>query len=293
MEHKTIAILGGDLRTVYLANGLAEAGWAVSSVFLEDGGKLLPGVRRGEFPGALLARAEAVLLPVPALEEEMELRAPLWPVKVPLEPLLDQIPAGTPVLGGQIKPPLREALEARGLPAYDLLDREELTVDNAAYTAEDALALAIQESPRSILGARCVVVGYGRIGKILARYLAALGAKVTVTARRPEHLAWIRVDGHTPWETARLAEIVSGADILFNTVPCRVLERSALRQMKREALVIDLASQPGGVDMDSAREMGIRTLWALSLPGKMTPQAAGESIAAAVENILKERRLTQ
>lgn len=292
MTHQSIAVVGGDLRAVYLANRFAEAGWAVSTLFLQNSLPFIHGITQHDTPSMLLPHTKAVILPVPALGEALELNTPLWPEKILLKPLLEYIPVGTPVLGGKLGSILKD-LEKCGLPAYDLLEREELTVNNAAYTAEGALAVAMQESPRAILGSQCVVVGYGRIGRLLARYLTALGGVVTITARRPEHLAWIRAEGHIPWETARLAEIAANTDILFNTVPHQVVGLEILKRMKKDVLLIDLASNPGGLDRASAQKIGLKTVWALGLPGKWSPQSAGESIASTVESILEERRLSQ
>ena len=291
MQKEEIVILGGDLRTAYLSGRLAKAGKRVTLLFWKGDGGVCPDVRTGLSPEAALPGASAVVLPMPAMAGDQDLNAPYWPEKVPLEPLLEKIPAGTPVMGGSLGPGLKKMLEVRELPAYDLLDREELAVINAACTAEGALAEAVRESPRAILESRCVVVGYGRIGRVLSRYLSALGAKVTVTARRPEHMAWIRTEGGRPWKTSRLKELLPEADFIFNTVPKRLIEGEVLERIRPDALVVDLASRPGGVDLDGAGKRGIKVIWALGLPGKVAPRMSGESIAEAVENIVLERRL--
>ena len=52
--------------------------------------------------------------------------------------------------------------------------------------------------------------------------------------------------------------------------------------------MIDLASKPGGIDFDAARELGVNTIWALSLPGKVAPISAGQIICDTIHNILTE-----
>ena len=292
MEIGKIAILGGDLRTVYLANALHKTGYTVSPMFLEDSGRLSPQIKKESLVQDALNWYSTVVLPVPVLKEG-RLNAPLWHEPIELCPLLEQISACTLVLGGLMPQALRQRLDALQLPWIDILEREELIVDNAAYTAEGALAVAMAESPRSILSSRGVVVGYGHIGRILARYLAALGAHVTVTARRPEHYSWIYVEGYTPWPTEKVGEVLSQADFVFNTVPHLVLGEEALSKANHDAVYIDLASRPGGIDFDYAAKAGLKTVWALSLPGKVNPKSAGESIAVTIQNILEERRVAQ
>ncbi|MBQ8670514.1 MAG: dipicolinate synthase, partial [Oscillospiraceae bacterium] len=67
-------------------------------------------------------------------------------------------------------------------------------------------------------------------------------------------------------------------------------DRRVLAALPRDAVVIDLASKPGGVDFDTARQMGVKTIWALSLPGKVAPISSGEAIKDTILNILDERR---
>ena len=289
-----IVILGGDLRTAYLSGRLARDGHKVTLLFWKGAGELCPGVRLGAPPEEALPRASAVVLPTPASSGEGALNAPYWPEKVPLEPLAALIPRGIPVMGGSLGsmgPGAKLKLEEKNIPVYDLLDREELAVINAACTAEGALAEAVGGSPRALLESRCVVIGYGRIGRVLSRYLSALGARVTVTARRPEHFAWIRTEGSRPWATSRLREVLPEADFVFNTVPKRLLEGAVLDGIRPDTLVIDLASSPGGIAPEEAKRRGLQVIWARGLPGKVAPRMAGESIAEAVEDILLERGL--
>ncbi len=291
MEEKKILLLGGDRRTVWLARLLLKKGWTVYSGFLKD--RDLPEeIKKWEPEEEMPEKLEAVMLPVPALGAGTRLRTSLWPEPVELAPLLDRLPPGTLVAGGKLKPLVEPMLAARNLVGEDLLDREELTVMNAAYTAQGAVEIALRETETSLLGARCTVTGYGRIARILARYLAALGARVTVAARRAEQLAWAQVEGYYTVEISRLAEKASQTDILFNTAPGLVAGYPVLSGLPRDVLVVELASPPGGIDLDTARELGLRVIPAGGLPGKCAPRAAGESIAHALENILKERRAT-
>ena len=62
-----------------------------------------------------------------------------------------------------------------------------------------------------------------------------------------------------------------------------------LNKLRKDTLMIDLASKPGGVDFNIAGKLGLKVIWALSLPGKVAPVSSGEIIAGTVLNILKER----
>ena len=58
--------------------------------------------------------------------------------------------------------------------------------------------------------------------------------------------------------------------------------------MHKDTLIIDLASKPGGVDFNAAKECGIKTIWALALPGKKLPVSAGKIMARTVIDTLED-----
>ena len=159
---------------------------------------------------------------------------------------------------------------------------------NTLPTAEGAIQIALEELPITLQGCRTLVLGYGRLGRALAPRLTALGAKVSVAARKWSDLAWIEAAGCTAEHSGELRGWLCAFDLIINTVPTRLLGEEALAELKPGCLVIDLASKPGGVDWEAARRLGVRTVWALSLPGKVAPVTAGKSIRSTIYNILNE-----
>ena len=151
----------------------------------------------------------------------------------------------------------------------------------------------MSEVPHTINGARCLVIGYGRLGRVLTRLLAALGAKVCVSARRDEDLAWIRTIGCEGVHTEDLDAVLHRFDLIFNTVPAPVLDAHALRQIRPGVPVIELASAPGGIDLESAKALGTKTVFALSLPGKCAPVTAGRIIEESILHILAAEEVVQ
>ena len=150
--------------------------------------------------------------------------------------------------------------------AADYYKNEELLIENAIPTAEGALAIAMEELPITIFGSKVLVTGYGRVAKTAAKTFSALGASVTVAARKYSDLAWAGFDGCKTEHISNLSSAVKGKDIIINSVPSVIFDKSVLKNTK--GLIIDLASKPGGVDFEAAKELGSRVVWALSLPGK-------------------------
>ena len=154
---------------------------------------------------------------------------------------------------------------------------------NAPPTAEGAIQIAMEELPITLHDARALVIGFGRLGRALAPRLRALGTRVWVSARRYEQRAAAESMGLGSEGVDHLPDWLCSYDLVFNTVPARILGVEELAALKEGALVIDLASRPGGVDMDAAA--------ALSLPGKVAPVTSGRYIKDTIYHIMEELNL--
>ena len=162
---------------------------------------------------------------------------------------------------------------------------------NAVPTAEGAVQLAMEHLPITIHGSRVLVIGFGRVGRLTAQRFQALGARVSVAARRYDQLAWAQAMGFGGEHLAHLKGWLCGYDLIVNTVPAQVLGIEELEDVKLDCLILDLASKPGGVDLGAAGKLGLTVIWALSLPGKVAPVTAGAAIRDTVYNMLRELEL--
>ncbi len=283
---KTISVIGGDLRTLTLAGLLAEDGYSVHIFGFDkniDTDNLLVAKNLHD-----AIQSEVIILPIPASGDNVTINAPYAEKPILLDDFFAMIGASKLVLAGHISPMLAVRFDREAIAYIDYYNREELMVKNAVPTAEGAVSIALSEMPVTLFGSKALVVGYGRIGKILTKLLLAMGAEVTVSARRWGDLAWIEGAGAKAVNTAKIANGISEYDVIFNTVPNMVLGESELSMMDKNALIIDLASTPGGVDLKAAKELKRRVIWALSLPGKTAPISAGHIIKDTVINILSE-----
>lgn len=279
-------VLGGDQRQVKLARQLAEDGHWVQTCAME-----LRGAEE-ELTGSDTLRgmewADCVILPLPALGEDGMLNAPLSDRKLAAGDILASMRAGQLLCGGRLTPALVRQAEEKGIVVRDYFAREELAVLNAVPTAEGAIQIAMEELPTTIQGCRVLVIGFGRLGRMLACRLKGLGARVTVSARNYQDLAWIEALGYLPEHTEQLDGWLGGYSLVINTVPAPVLDGARLADLDKGCLVIDLASRPGGVDYEAAARLGVKTIHALSLPGRVAPESAGRIIRDTIYHILQE-----
>ncbi len=286
LRAKNIWVAGGDPRQAALAALLADDGHSVHTFALERGEGM-----RCEPSMAGADRADCLVLPLPAAGPGGLLNAPLAAAEHGLAEVLDALRPGQLVCAGMAGEELVEMARNRGLVLRDYFAREELAVMNAVPTAEGAIQIAMEELPITLHDARVLVIGFGRLGRALGPRLRGLGARVRVAARRYEQRAAAESMGLDSEGMDRLSDWLCSYDLVYNTVPSTVLGVEELAALKERALVIDLASRPGGVDMDAASTLGVRVVWALSLPGKAAPVTSGRYIKDTVYHIMEESDL--
>lgn len=278
---KTFGLIGGDRRQAELSHLLAADGNTVHTYGLSTWSP----AGAGELDRA--AAADVIVLPLPLCRGDGLLNCQEDPM--PTAELFRRLRPGQRILAGQVK--LQQHREAgdRGLTLEDYFLREELTVANAAATAEGAVQVAMEHLDETLLGMECLVLGFGRIGKLLCHRLQGLGAHVSATARRPSDLAWIRACGWRALETGALDGKLSRFGAVFNTVPSPVLDGALLKQLPSRCLCVDLASVQG-IDLAAAERLGLPNVWARCLPGRLSPRTAAAVIRDAVYYILMEER---
>lgn len=287
MKKYSFYIAGGDMRFVYLANSLAAEGYTVTA-FALSGAEGLSGdvIISGDSSEA--AFSDIVVLPLPCGGKDGNLNAPFDERKIPLAEIASRLEHGTVLVGGMIPESIKNAAEKRGVSVLDYFEREEFAVRNASLTAEAAVALALEAVNESISKMPVLILGHGRIGRLLGAMLKALDADVTIAARRYSDLAWIRSEGNKPIEFSRLDRKIGEYKVIFSTVPAMVLDKERLCLIDKNAVLIDLASMPGSIDFEAAGCLGLRAERALGLPGKFAPKTAGEIVKETVLNILNE-----
>lgn len=287
MRKKTL-VLGGDFRQLNMAQALERESFQIDlsgfdAPYLES----IPLPYRN-IEDICWREYEMVVFPLPVSKDEKTLNTPLFHGCISLQQVFGKLCSDQIVVGGMFSRSLKKGFSDAGIKVWDYFNREELAVRNAVPTAEGAIAIAMDETPFTIHGSHCLVAGNGRIGKVLAKMLCGIGAQVTVSARKYEDLAWIEANSYHAIRTDEIAKSAETFDIIFNTIPHPVINGAVLRNVKKDCLIIDLASKPGGVDFDCAKTLGLNTIWALSLPGAVAPETAGIIIKDTIMNIRNE-----
>ena len=288
MKNK-IAIIGGDLRIAKLATMLAKDENEIYVYGLEKSDDIKNVTNIIECPTIkkTIENVEIVIGPIPFSSNGNMINMPFSDKEITIREMMHNINAKVLIAGG-ISPEVYEMANDEYVEIIDIMKREELAVLNTIATAEGTIQIAIENTNRILHGSEALILGFGRIGKVLARKLAGLSVKVTCAARKDEDFAWIEAFGHKAVNINHLGENLKNFDIIINTVPHIVLTESKLQFVKNDVLLIDLASNPGGIDKRAVKERNLKFVWALSLPGRVAPTTTAEFIKDTIYNILKE-----
>lgn len=284
-----VAIVGGDLRIVKLAIMLAKDNNEVYVFGLENAEDLKDNdnIIQCDTIKKAIQNVDIVIGPIPFSSNGTTINTPFSEKEITIREMMHVINAKVLIAGG-ISPEVYEMANDEYIEIIDIMKREELAVLNTIATAEGTIQLAIENTNKILHGSEVLILGFGRIGKVLARKLAGLSVKVTCAARKDEDLAWIQAYGHKATNINVIGENLKSFDIIINTVPHLILSEEKLQYVKKECLLIDLASNPGGIDKKAVKERNLKFVWALSLPGKVAPTTSAEFIKETIYNILKE-----
>ena len=74
---------------------------------------------------------------------------------------------------------------------------------------------------------------------------------------------------------------------IFNTIPAPILTSALLEQISPSALLLDLASAPGGFNLEEAKAMGRNAHLLLGLPGKCAPLSSAEKMMSFIFQRIK------
>ena len=249
-----------DGKRLYCAGGTAAARYA---------GEYLGNfyIDLAERPGSDVG---AVLLDVPSFAPDGTLR-----MGGSVENLLAQLPPDVTVCGGNLDHPALDNYRC-----IDFLKDAQYQAENAYITAECAVEIALSYLPMTLRQCPVLVIGWGRIGKCLGQILHALGADMTVAARKDADRAICRGLGYAAVDTARMAENLGKYRLILNTAPERLLTREQLAQCHPDCVKIDLASKTG-MEGDSV-------IVARGLPGVHMPESSGRLIAETYVRLCRE-----
>lgn len=265
-------IIGGDKRLTYLSKKLLEDGNKVKTYANET-----EGIEEIKTKEELKEdKSEIIVSSIPLSKDGINVNTPLSEKNITLEEI-KQISKNKKFIAGNI-----DTIEGD-----DILKDEAFTILNTIPTAEGALQIAMEETNCTLHEQKVMVLGFGRVGKTLCNKLKNMNLEVYCVARKETDLAWIKAYGYNPIKLIDIKEYICKMNIIFNTIPIKILDKDLLVLLNKNTIIIDLASFPGGVDYDIAKKLQIKSILALGLPGKVAPESTANYIKEYIYKILK------
>ncbi len=274
-----ILIFGGDLRQISAAKLFKSKGYKVTVFAIAR--SVLEKYGVGDLYTDSFVPADINVFPLPVCKDGINVNCPLAERGYGFTETFRLFTPENKIYVGMASTFQKKFFEELKLNITDYYGFEELQIKNAVPTAEGAIELFLTSMPITIMESEVTVIGYGRIGRVLATRLKNLGADVTVCARSEKDLATARVDGMKSRCLSSFLKTPHRSDCIFNTVPFPLFNGDTANKTDT-SLFIDLASAPYGCDENALKCFGEKYIKAASLPGKTAPVTAGIIIAGTI-----------
>lgn len=268
--NRNITVIGYDNRTAIVYDMLTNDGYNVTAVNRkEDSFSISPG--------------DIIIFPIPYKDASGKIKG----TELSLADISPKLNSTNLIILGKSDGAFADIASRIGFEYIDINEDKRFKILNAIPTAEAAVSIAMENTRYTMWGQHTLVCGYGCIAKCLVKLLKGFGCDVTVSARKQSDLYDAEYAGCRTVRIENVADVMSEQDIVFNTCPALVLDKYALEKAKKQCIIIDLASRPGGCDFDFAKKNKINAKLYLSLPDVYAPQSAGENMYKIISSIIE------
>ena len=242
---ETFAIIGGDLRMIKLSNMLAKEKNIVYTYGLEKAEEIKhkENIIQCEKMADAVRNAQIVLGPIPFSSNGKQINSPFSNQEISIEELIQKCNSKI-LIAGSIKQEVQKLAKEENVKLIDIMEREELAVLNTISTAEGAIEVAMTNTNKVLHGSNVLILGFGRVAKIVAQKMKALSANVTCAARKKEDFAWMKAYGYNVENINKLKENLSKYDSIINTVPNLIMTSEEIQYIRQDSVLIELASKP-------------------------------------------------
>lgn len=291
--NKLITIIGGDARYLELIRQLQKVpNTTIHLVGFDKIEQGFTGLTQMDLYELELEKIDVIILPITGTNDTGDVETVFSDQSIKLsQEWFSKLNKKTIIFTGITNSYLTSKTQEAKLTLIPLLERDDVAIYNSIPTAEGTIMMAMENTDYTLHSSRVMVVGFGRVGNTVANKFSALGAKVSVSARKIRDLARITEMGLTAIPLNNLNKKVSDCDLLINTIPADIVTKEVIQQLPSHAMIIDLASKPGGTDFEYAKKRGIKAILAKSLPGIVAPKTAGRILADVINQILTEKDL--
>lgn len=277
-------VIGGDLRNVELIKLLKEDEKIVYSYGIN--------IKNSENLEDFLDDIEVVIGPIPFSRDGLTVNSKFIKNKILIKDLLEKM-KGKILIAGNISEDVKKLSQIYNIEVIDVMKSEKLAILNTIATAEGTIELMISNTNTIIFECNVLILGFGRVAKTLAQRLKDLVKSITCASIENDELSWIEVLGYEKInlndldKSQELLTSLANYNVIINTIPSQIFDEKKLQYIKKDTLLIDLASNPGGIDKEEVKKRKLKLIHALGLPGKVAPVSSAKFIKEVIYNYLK------
>lgn len=271
---KCVSIIGGDNRNLILSNLLKEEGYTVFRFGLGTEEKSME---------ECIKESNFIITATPFSLDAENIYSPLVDKKINIQKFIDLIHNKT-IIAGSISEEYINKFSCNGNRVVDIMKDNKLVIKNTIPTAEGVVKIIIENTSITINDSNIAILGFGRVGKRLAKVLNGMGANIFCLDTKKEEVANIERCGYNILKD--IYKELTSMVVIVNTVPKQILGKNEINSINKSTLIIDVSSKPGGVDFEYANQNGYNVIHALGLPGKIAPVTSAKYIKEIVENLI-------
>lgn len=290
------AVIGGDLRTIELIKIISKNsnyklktyGLKLNKDFKEKNITICNNLQDA------LYNSDIVIGPVPFSKDGENIYSIDEKNEIKINDLIYSLENNKIFIAGNLSDNIIQLINNKNnnIIVEDIMKKDRFAIMNLASTVEGAIKSAISNTDKVLQGSRVLILGFGRIGKLLAKKFKLLDTYVTCTARKEKDLAWIDVLGYSSINIKDSLDYLNKQlpkfDIIVNTVPKLLLTKENLKYVNKECLLIELASKPGGIDSNECSKLGLNFVNEQGLPGRIAPFTSARIIYNEIKDIVRK-----
>lgn len=271
---KSVSIIGGDNRNLILSNLLKEDGYNVFKFGLGAEEKSIEDC---------IKQSHFIISATPFSVDSENIYSPLTDKKINIQKFIDLIHNKT-IIAGSISDEYINKFKYNYNIVFDIMKDNNLVIKNTIPTAEGVVKIIIENTDITINDSNIAILGFGRVGKRLAKVLNGMGANIFCLDTKKEEVANIEMCGYNILKD--IYKNLNDMDVIVNTVPKQILGKEEINSINKNSLIIDVSSKPGGVDFEYANKNNYNVIHALGLPGKVAPVTSAKYIKEIVETLI-------
>ena len=287
---KQVAIIGGDDRYLELIKKLiVKPNYQLQLIGYDQINQGFLGVQYTDLDEVSPENIDVVILPITGVEKDGLVKSTFSNQSIYLsDDWFDRLNKKAMIFSGISTPYLEEKLRSNDRLFIPLMERDDVAIYNSVPTAEGTILLALQQMKITLQDANVIVLGLGRVGLTVADRMSKLNANVSVGVRKTRDIAKAETLGFSGFHLDQLNAYIKKCHLLVNTIPVMMLDKKELNDFSADAIIIDLASKPGGVNFTHAKKRGLTAIHALGLPAKVAQKTAGDILAKVIDQLITE-----